>query len=468
MNDWFYRFGRVLLNQTVRLYYRRIEVIGRDRMPATGPAIIVANHPNSWADAFLLASQLTPRKLNFVAKDSITRAPVVGWILRGFGLVGVARAMDYRCQRDLARQRNQASIATCTPRLLAGGLIAIFGEGVSTDARRLQTIRKGAMRFGYAAELAAGFKLGLHWVPLGINYSAKQRFRSDVLIRVGQPFRLDDLLCPGETDPATHENAILQRGTQRLQRNLESLIIHIEREELAGLIDYLAELFGSPAGSLAARVERHQRIARAVQYFNVAEPQRLAEVERALRGYQRRLAAVELTDDVVRQRHATLTLRVSLLGMVKSGALMVLNLYGWANSFVPRWCALLFRPFGRRPSEAPGAGGQTPRLDVAKEALWGAVGGWLGAAVAFPLQTYLVFRWAAGARGMESGIALATLYGLSLIPSWRLYVRRRDILREHYANLRDAFRFLVNAAPATRLQHHRRQLLRRVRALLAE
>ena len=67
MSDRFYRFGRALLNQTIRLYYRRIQVVGRERIPAAGPAIVVANHPNSSADAFLLASQLTARKVNFIA-----------------------------------------------------------------------------------------------------------------------------------------------------------------------------------------------------------------------------------------------------------------------------------------------------------------------------------------------------------------------------------------------------------------
>lgn len=62
---------------------------------------------------------------------------------------------------------------------------------------------------------------------------------------------------------------------------------------------------------------------------------------------------------------------------------------------------------------------------------------------------------------------MAALYGISLIPSWRLYVRRRDILRQHYVAARDALRFLLNPAPAARLQRRRRGLQRRLRALLA-
>ena len=457
MSEWFYWCGRALLNQTSRLYYRRIEVTGREHIPAAGPAILVANHPNSVADAFLLASQLTPRKINFIAKESITRAPVVGWVVRQFGLVGVARAMEYENRRELARQRNQAAIHTCIPRLLAGELLAIFGEGISTDARHLHIIRKGALRFGYAAEKAADFRLGLRWIPVGFTYSAKQHFRSDVLIRVGQPFSLADL----DPDPAAHEALVLQSGTQRLQRDLEALIVNIETEGLAGLIDKLAELVANPASPLTAQVVRHQRVARAVGYFNQTRPERLTHLAEALQRYERQLARADLSDDVIRQRHPLPVLWKNLGGVLRSSLLMVLNLYGWANSFIPRWSAAFARPLARR--QLPGG-----QMDVTKEAFFASLAAWLGAAVAFPLQTYFVYLWAEASIGFRGAAGLATVYALSLIPSWRLFVRRRDILREQFANLRDTLVFLLRPRHAVRLQVVRRRLQREVRHLLTD
>lgn len=463
MSDWFYRLGRALLNQTTRLYYRSIDTVGRDRIPSAGPAIVVANHPNSVVDAFLLATQLTDRRINFIAKDSIPNHPLYGWAVRRFGVVGVARGIDYEHQRELSRQRNELAIATCVPHLLAGEIIAIFGEGVSTDARRLHMIRKGAMRFGYAAEAAAGFKLGVTWVPVGISYTAKQRFRSDVLIRVGEPFRVAEL----DPQPAAHEKELLQRGSQRLQCDLESLVVNIEHEELAGLIDRLADLLVGSRGSLAGRVERHQRLARAVQYFNITEPLRLTELERGLSGYERRLVATALSDDVVRQRHPALMLWSSLLATLKNGVLAVLDLYGWANSLVPRWGAYLLGPLGRhsrsslRPSES-----SDPAL-VTQEALWGSYGGWLGAVLAFPLQIYLVFRLISGTLGVGAGVSLGLLYAVSLIPSWRFYIHRRDVRQQNIANAAASVRFLINAGPAMRLQSQRAKLLRQIRSLLA-
>jgi len=411
MSNWFYRFGRALLNQSVSLYYRRIEVAGAERIPENGPAIIVANHPNSVADAFLVAARLTPRKINFIAKDTITGAPVVGWLVRQFGVVGVARAYEYERQRDMARQRNEAAIGTCIPRLLAGEVVVIFGEGISTDLRRLHMIRKGAMRFGYAAERAAGFQLGLKWIPVGINYSAKERFRSDVALRIGEPFALSDI----------HADA----------------------------------------------VESQQIVVRAVEFFNTVEPQRLAELEKQLTGYDRRLAATGLSDDVIRQRRPQQAMGSHLQGVMLNGVLLLLNLYGLLNSFLPRWAAAaaawmqsLFAAGDTGPGGHPTA--------LTKEALWATLGGWVGSAIAFPLQTYLVYGVAESAWGRRSAVVLAVLYALSLLPSWWLFVRRRDIFREHLTNLRNAVRFLASAQSAGRLRVHRRRLERQARTLVAD
>ena len=463
MSNWFYRFGRALLNQSVSLYYRRIEVAGAERIPENGPAIIVANHPNSVADAFLVAARLTPRKINFIAKDTITGAPLVGWFVRQFGVVGVARAYEYERQRDMARQRNQAAIGSCIPRLLAGEVVAIFGEGISTDLRRLHMIRKGAMRFGYAAERAAGFQLGLKWIPVGINYSAKERFRSDVALRIGEPFALSDL----HPDAAAHEAEALKRGTARLQRDIAALMVNIEKDELGGLIDRLTGLLESPQRPFADAVESQQIVVRAVEFFNTVEPQRLAELEKQLTGYDRRLAATGLSDDVIRQRRPQHAMGSHLQGVMLNGVLLLLNLYGLLNSFLPRWAAAaaawmqsLFSAGDTGPGGHPTA--------LTKEALWATLGGWVGAAIAFPLQTYLVYGVAESAWGRRSAVVLAVLYALSLLPSWWLFVRRRDIFREHLTNLRHAMRFLASAQSAGRLLVHRRRLERQARALVAD
>jgi 1-acyl-sn-glycerol-3-phosphate acyltransferase len=460
---WLDRFARALFEQTIRLYYGRIDVTGRDRVPAEGPVILVANHPNSVADACLVGTQVTGRRVNFIAKDTLTRAPVLGWLVRSAGVVGVARPKEYAGDRDLARERNRQAVETCVPRLLAGEVIAIFGEGISTDARHLHVIRRGAVRFGYAAEQEAGFRLGVTWVPVGITYSAKQRFRSDVLIRIGAPLRLRDL----HPDPAAGEAEVIERGTERLQRGLEDLVVNIEREDLAGLIDRASDLIGSPEAPMEARVERQQRVARALQDVGRTEPGRVADLETALARYDRRLLEAGLTDEAVRQRHPTLALGRSLRGLVAHGTLLLLNRYGWINSLLPRWTSYLMGGLARLIEERGTSDGRA-RSPLVQQVAWSTYGGWLGAAIAFPAQILLVFQWISAGRGGTTGAVVAAVYALTLIPSWRMYVRRRDLFQRHVARTREALRFMRNARGALRLQADRRRIARMLRLLLAE
>jgi 1-acyl-sn-glycerol-3-phosphate acyltransferase len=463
VSDWLYRFARALFDQTIHLYYGRIEVTGRENIPREGAVILVANHPNAVADACLIGTQITPRRVSFVAKDTVTRAPVLGWLARSIGVIGVARPMEYGQDSDLAKERNRLAIEACVPRLKSGEVIAIFGEGISTDVRHLHQVRKGAMRFGYAAEMAAGFGLNLAWVPIGINYPAKQRFRSDVLIRVGPPFRVRDL----HSEPATSEAEVLEIGTERLQRELRSLVVNIEKGELVGLIDRLAVVCGPPESPLEASVERHQRVALAVEYFNEVAPRRVADLEGALRRYDRGLSESGLSDEIVRHRHPSLALWVSLRGLAAHGTLLLLNGYGWINSIVPRWTSYFLGRIGRA-IEATADRDEMRRAPLVQQVTWSTFGGLLGAALAFPLQIYVVFRWAASGRGTSAGAAAAAIYAATLLPSWRLYVRRRDLFRRHLVRVRSAFRFMRHARAATRLRAERSRIGQRVRTLLAD
>jgi 1-acyl-sn-glycerol-3-phosphate acyltransferase len=98
--------------------YRHLE-----RIPLTGPAIVVVNHV-SHIDPFLVAKMIidaarTPR---FLAKDSIFDVPVVGAAMRGMGHIPVKRGTPD------ARQ----SLAAAVDALRVGKVIVLHPEGTVT------------------------------------------------------------------------------------------------------------------------------------------------------------------------------------------------------------------------------------------------------------------------------------------------------------------------------------------------
>ena len=70
-----YRFLRVLVHLLNRLCFRTT-VEGADRVPATGPVIIAPVH-RSFID-FFVASEVTRRKLHYMAKDSLWKNQLAG------------------------------------------------------------------------------------------------------------------------------------------------------------------------------------------------------------------------------------------------------------------------------------------------------------------------------------------------------------------------------------------------------
>lgn len=102
----------------VKTRYRHLE-----RMPATGPAIIVVNHV-SHVDPVLVSKMVidaarTPR---FLAKDSIFDVPVVGAAMRGMGHIPVKRGSMAAMQ----------SLAAAVDALAHGRLIVLHPEGTVT------------------------------------------------------------------------------------------------------------------------------------------------------------------------------------------------------------------------------------------------------------------------------------------------------------------------------------------------
>lgn len=96
----------------------------------TGPVILASNHA-SFLDPPLVGSGL-PRDINYLARESLFRFPVVGAILRSWNAVPV--------DRDGGGAKGLKAILD---RLLAGGAIILFPEGTRTRDGKLQPARSG-------------------------------------------------------------------------------------------------------------------------------------------------------------------------------------------------------------------------------------------------------------------------------------------------------------------------------------
>jgi len=100
-----YRALRALFEVLCRIVWR-MEVDGRDRLPATGPYVIAPVHRSN-VD-FAVVGAAVPRVVRFMAKDAVWKVRIAGWFVEQMGSFPVNRdqadrAALRRCEESLAQ-----------------------------------------------------------------------------------------------------------------------------------------------------------------------------------------------------------------------------------------------------------------------------------------------------------------------------------------------------------------------------
>jgi 1-acyl-sn-glycerol-3-phosphate acyltransferase len=178
----------------VRAIYR-LEMVGVDRLPFTGPAVIAPNH-DSVLDGIILGATIS-RELRFLAKAELWQSQLLAWVLDGLGAIGIKRGHG-----------DQLALARLRQALDEEQAVAIFPQGAVRGDR---VWHRGAARMA----LVTGAPL----VPVRLIGTAQALSRS----RIGFP-RLRIIIGePIEVARAPEEPVAATKLTERLRAAVESL-----------------------------------------------------------------------------------------------------------------------------------------------------------------------------------------------------------------------------------------------------
>jgi 1-acyl-sn-glycerol-3-phosphate acyltransferase len=177
---------RVGLRGALRRLYR-IEVVGAERMPGSGGAIVVANHESIW-DPFVLGVATT-REIHYMAKAELFRRRSLAAVLRALNTFPVERGSGDR-----------AAIGEAAQRLRRGELVGMFPQGTSLPERQ-NGWHRGAARLALAT--------GAPIVPVRLVGTRPPPWRTRVRIVVGEPITVE---------PARPTIAAARALTERLEQ----------------------------------------------------------------------------------------------------------------------------------------------------------------------------------------------------------------------------------------------------------
>ena len=198
-----YRFLRVLVHLVNRVVFRTtVSPVGR--VPAEGAVIIAPVH-RSFID-FFVASEVTSRKLHYMAKDSLWKNGVLARILPSVGAFPVHRQS---ADREALRRAQQV--------LDAGEVLILFPEGERRAGPVIEDLHEGV------AFLAA--RTGATVVPVGIGGSASVMPKGKRLPRprhihliVGRP-----IAPPARTGGGRVSRSTIHQLTEELNASLQDL-----------------------------------------------------------------------------------------------------------------------------------------------------------------------------------------------------------------------------------------------------
>jgi len=202
------------------VYFRKMNISHQERIPKGKPVILAANHPTAFIEPCIVACwQREP--LNFLARgDLYVKSPFVRRLYEWCHIVPIFRLDDMGYG---ALKTNYETFEKCYEVLRKNEQVMILAEGRCIHEKRLRPLMKGTARIVFGAWEKYP-DLDIYVVPVGVNYTNPDQFRSDVKIDFGEPIRVQDYRAIYENNQSKAVNAL----TNDLRKHLLERVIHLE------------------------------------------------------------------------------------------------------------------------------------------------------------------------------------------------------------------------------------------------
>ena len=298
-----YSFIHKIALLALKLFFNEVSIQDRDKIPQKSQVIFVANHPNFFIDPLIVGS-CCPRVLHFFAKSTIFSSRFKNFILNKLNLIPIYRKIDDKANMG----KNVDSFIKGYEILEKNGAFLIFPEGISMGRRVLEKLKTGAARIGLEAEARNHFSLNCCIIPVGISYSDLIRFRSDIMVRFGEPIFLKDF----QKEYHLNEKQTVKSLTGKIEDALNGLTNYVQNEEVEDIVDgleliYKMELMTELGMKLDDKNDdflTSKLLTDAVQWYNENDPLLVKEFRKKLNAYLGLLRQLDIKDeflDPVRQ-----------------------------------------------------------------------------------------------------------------------------------------------------------------------
>jgi 1-acyl-sn-glycerol-3-phosphate acyltransferase len=187
--EFLLRFGTFLLSRT--LY--RLTLIGHERVPETGAAVLVCNHV-SFVDFMILAGSIR-RPVRFVMDHRIAATPGLSHLFRSGKTIPIAPQHE-------DKELMERAFAKIAEELRAGELVCIFPEGKLTRTGEMNPFKSGIERIVRETPVPV-VPMALHglwesmWSRRESGLKLPHRFRARLTLIAGDPVPPEQVTAAG-------------------------------------------------------------------------------------------------------------------------------------------------------------------------------------------------------------------------------------------------------------------------------
>ncbi len=297
----------------LRLFFRRIEASGTERVPKDDAVIFVLNHPNGLIDPALVFVSLA-RRVSFLAKSTLFHFSAARFLLRTMEVLPVYRRID--AGADMSK--NRQTFEVCHALLAQNRCIAIFPEGISHDETKLQPMKTGAARIALGALAVSKKQISesttkdflenrtpktenrstLKIMAVGLYYTSKTAFRSETLIRYGDLIAVEFVELDENGEPPRKEVLEL---TEKIETALCKVTLNLETAEELDAIVKAEALFSSVYANLLFKqtltesFNRLQNLAEKYKFLGKNEPEKMRALNEKVARYENELQSSGLS-----------------------------------------------------------------------------------------------------------------------------------------------------------------------------
>ena len=290
-----YRFLKFLIGIGIRLYYKEIRVNNKVLLQSKEPLIIIANHPNTLMDAWVIG-MICKQPIYYMAKATLFDSKWKLKLFRGLNMIPINR----KGEGVTEGVNNDYSLEECYRILEEKKTLLIFPEGTSYKERVLRKLKSGTARIALEAEARNNGKLNLKVVAVGLNYSQPEKFRSRILINIDQPIAIAPYLKKFEENQFETAQKLTQRFRERLEKVLLTTETKEDEETLALIYNFInSKYLSKKERGVTAEVITMKEIKQRLDELKIVRPWLQHEIELKIRSMNWKLEKMKIRSELL-------------------------------------------------------------------------------------------------------------------------------------------------------------------------